>query len=92
MDKYRTAKKDIEVVTGEKQQIDLKPTPICGSLDVITNPAGATISMDGKSLGRTPNTLNNLLIGDYNLQLTLPGYDVVRKTVTVTEGKKSGNQ
>ena len=87
MDKYRSAKKDIEVVTGEKQQIDLKPTPICGSLDVITNPAGAAISMDGKSLGRTPNTLNNLLIGDYNLQLTLPGYDVVRKTVTVAEGK-----
>lgn len=87
LDRHRTARKDIEVVTGQKQQIDLKPTPIFGSLDLVTNPVGAAITIDGKSYGKTPNTLTNLLIGDYNVLLSMPGYKTISKTVTVTEGR-----
>ena len=84
---HRAAKKEVEVVTGDKLLFELKPEPICGSLDIITNPIGASIRLEGKSFGTAPNTLTNLLIGEYHLQLTLPGYQLLNKTITVSEGK-----
>ena len=87
LDKHRTAKKDIEVLTGETQNIELSPTPIYGTLDVITNPAGATITINGKACGTSPATISNLLIGENNLQLIKQGYVDINKMIVVAEGK-----
>jgi formylglycine-generating enzyme required for sulfatase activity len=89
LDKHRPAKQDIEVVAGDKRTIDLQPTPIYGSLDVVTSPSGATIKIDGKEYGTTPNTINRLLIGDYSVELTRLGYANVIKGVTISEGKST---
>ena len=86
-EKYRPAKQDIEVTAGEKQSIDLQPTPIFGSLDVITTPPGATITLEGKGQVTTPNTINNLLIGEYKVQLSKQGFNTVNKQITIEEGK-----
>ena len=88
-DKHRSAKQDIEVIAGDKKTIDLQPTPIYGSLDVITTPVGASISIDGKEYGTTPNTINKLLIGDYTIRLNKTGFASVNKTVTITDGKST---
>jgi len=88
-DKHRPAKQDIEVVAGDKRVVDLQPTPIYGSIDVMTTPSGAAISINKKDYGSTPNTVDKLLIGDYTVQLSKPGYASVNKTVTVTEGKST---
>jgi len=88
-DKHRPAKQDIEVVAGEKRVVDLQPTPIYGSLDVMTTPSGASITLNKKEYGTSPNIVDKLLIGDYALQLSKPGYASVTKTVTVTEGKST---
>ena len=88
-EKHKPAMQDIEVVAGDKRTIELQPNPIYGSLDVMTTPAGADISISGKVYGTTPNTVNKLLIGDYNVQLSKPGYATISKTVTITEGKNS---
>ncbi|MEI6048962.1 MAG: PEGA domain-containing protein [Bacteroidota bacterium] len=85
--RYATAKKDIEVVIGEEQNIDLFPAPIFGSIDIITTPSGAAIKLNGKEQGKTPNTINNLQIGDYELQLTKKGYNDINKPITIAEGK-----
>lgn len=84
--KHKVAKQDIELTTGEKRTIELKPTPIYGSLDVISSPSGANIRIDGKDNGTTPNTLNRLLIGEYTVELSRQGYSMVRKSITVNEG------
>jgi len=88
-DKHRPAKQDIEVVAGDKRVVDLQPTPIFGSLDVMTTPSGASIAINKKEYGTSPNTVDKLLIGDYTVQLSKPGYATVTKTVTVTEGKST---
>jgi hypothetical protein len=54
---------------------------------VITIPAGATITINGKSYGTTPNTISNLLIGENNLQLIKQGYTEINKMIVVAEGK-----
>ena len=83
---HETAKKQIEVVANEPQTLDLKPTPIYGSIDVNTTPMGANITINGKSYGDTPATINNLLIGDYEVVLNKAGYPSITKHVTVTKG------
>ena len=88
-DKYRTAKQDIDLTMGDVKSINLQPSPIFGSLDIMTTPAGATITINGKDYGTTPNTVNKLLIGDYKVQLTKSGYTTVNKAISVTDGKNS---
>jgi hypothetical protein len=83
---FRTAKKDIEVVAGENQNIELVPTPIYGLIDIISDPAGATITIDGKESGTTPSTFDKLQIGNHNIQLVMPGYFNVNKMVNILEG------
>jgi len=86
-EKYRSAKQDIDLTIGDVKNINLQPTPIYGSLDIMTTPAGATITIDGKEYGTTPNTVNRLLIGDYTVQLTKSDYATLNKTVSITDGK-----
>jgi len=87
LDKHRPAKQDIELTAGDVKKINLQPTPIYGSLDVITSPTGANITINGKEYGTTPNTIKDLLIGEYEVELRKIGYANVNKTVNVTEGK-----
>jgi hypothetical protein len=89
MDKHKSAKQDIELSAGDKRKIDLHPIPIEGSMDIMTSPAGANIFINGKDYGTTPATINKLLIGDYNVQLSKRGYATVSKTVIVTADKTS---
>ncbi len=84
---HHAAKKDIEIVAGEKQTFDLQPTPIYGSLDIITNPIGATITINDKVYGTTPNTINDLTIGDYDIVLSIDQYVTVIEKITVTENQ-----
>jgi len=86
-EKYQSAKQDLDLATGDVKNIDLLPTPIYGSLDIMTTPAEAIIKIDGKEYGTTPNTINKLLIGDYTVQLSKTGYAIVNKIITITEGK-----
>ena len=54
---------------------------------MITTPPGATIALEGKEPVTTPNTINNLLIGEYNVQLSKQGFGTVSRQITIEEGK-----
>ena len=86
LDKHRAAKQDIELTTGDKRTIELQPTPIYGSLDVVSSPSGAAIKINGEDYGITPNTINKLLIGDYKVELSRQGYSPLTKSISITEG------
>ena len=73
------------MIVGVPQTIELRPTPIYGMLDVNSNPMGANITINGKSYGDTPTSIENLLVGDYDVVLTKPGYASVSQRVTVSE-------
>ncbi len=89
MEKHTTAKQDIELTAGDNKTIILSPLPIYGSLDLISKPLDAKITIDGKEYGSTPNTINKLLIGDYTVSLSKTGYATVNRTVTIAEGKNT---
>lgn len=86
-DKYHTHKQTIDLVVGDKKIIELSPRPKYGQLDVNSTPFDVDIFLDGKHVGTTPQTLRNMLIGNYKLELKKEGYGVVEKTITVNENK-----
>ncbi len=85
---HRPFRKSITVDAGERRTEQLgSPEPIYGMLDVNSTPADAAIRLNGKEYGTTPQIIRNLLVGDYSVELSKPGYAGVRENVTVEEGK-----
>ncbi len=58
-----------------------------GVLDIRSEPAGATVFLDGKYLGVTPLKLSNQPVGEYLLEFQCKGYEPARRRVQVDAGK-----
>ena len=84
---HHDATRQIEVEANKPLSILLKPTPIYGSIDVMTTPIGADITIGGKSYGQSPLTIEQILEGDYNVVLSKAGCATITQRVTVVEGK-----
>ena len=78
-------KQQIVLEAGETKELIIKPQPVCGSLDVITEPIEASVEIDGKVYGKTPITINNLTIGSHKLKIGKQGYDTLIKSVTICQ-------
>ena len=76
----------IVVEENKPQTITLQaPTPITGILSVISEPLGATITIDGKNYGQTPRNISDLLIGRHQVKLSMTGYEDLTQTVEIQE-------
>ena len=89
MAQHRTLTRQIEVVANQPQTIDITPTPIYGSLDVISTPMFSEVVINGKNYGTTPISIENLLIGDYDVTISKDGCASVSRKVTIAEGQLS---
>jgi parallel beta-helix repeat protein len=81
---------EISIPTGQPATVDvtLEPLPIgTGSISVRSIPAGATVLLDGAATGKTtPHDFSGITPGDHTVVLSLPGYVMYSKTVTITPG------
>ncbi len=87
---HRPATKQVEVVANQPQTVELNPTPIYGSLVIMTTPYDADVTIGGKDYGKTPVNIEKLLIGDYDVVLSKPGCATVTKHITIAE-KQTAN-
>ena len=86
---HKTAVKNVQLVLGQNETIVIpNPEPIYGTLDVVSDPIGANIIIDGKDFGTTPRFLTNVLIGTHELKLEKTGCAPVVKTITLDEKNK----
>jgi hypothetical protein len=53
---------------------------------VISEPPGATVSLDGKEIGTTPAENAKVMPGSHAVKIVLQGFDACEKQVTVAEG------
>lgn len=83
---HKTVTQQIQVVAGQPQQITLNPIPIYGSLDIVSNPRDAAITIDGKLVGNTPFTVEQILEGNHVVTLKKEGYSTEKKEVIIKEG------
>jgi hypothetical protein len=68
-------------VVEERQRVPSGP----GSLQVVSRPAGAEVIVDGKSVGRTPLSIE-VSPGSHTVRLALPGFNAWQTTVDIQPG------
>lgn len=86
---HKTVTKQIQVVAGQSQEFSLNPTPIYGSLDVTSTPHDADVTIDGKSYGKTPLTIEQLLEGQHQVVISLKDYKNESRTVQIFENESA---
>lgn len=67
----------------------IPPVPTTGTLKVTTTPSGATLVVDGKSVGTTPCEIPDLNEGQHSIRIALSGYSDEQRNVIVPAGKTS---
>lgn len=60
-----------------------------GSMLVETRPTGATVSIDGRAVGRAPMRVPKLSPGSHRVRLALAGYKTMTTTVVVRAGQQT---
>jgi serine/threonine-protein kinase len=66
-----------------------RTAPTTGSADIVSNPAGAAVKIDGVAAGQTPLSDYKLKPGSHKVEMTKDGFEPWSGTVTVTGGKKA---
>jgi TonB family protein len=75
----------VAVEKGVKSPVDTKY--LDGSLELSSDPSGASVSKDGEFLGTTPLVLHDLTPKTAAFDLTLPGYDSTPISCDIPEGQ-----
>lgn len=87
-DKHYPQTRKLEIFSGKDQSFDFELKPKTGTVNISTIPIDANISIDVKNYGKTPLTIKDLLVGDYNLTIEKTGYGSVNRKITITENKE----
>ena len=88
MDNHRNSLQDITIEDNTDKTFYLTaPVPITGMLAVVTQPLGATFSVDGEKIGSTPQQIPNLLIGEHSITLRKEGYEELTQAFYVKENE-----
>ncbi|MCK9331127.1 MAG: DUF3344 domain-containing protein, partial [Candidatus Cloacimonetes bacterium] len=88
MERYRIPDdRWVTVTKGANATAHFNLEPITGSIEVTSEPSGAWVYLDGVNMSVvTPATLENLIIGDYTVEVRAEGREDYR-TVTVNDGE-----
>jgi formylglycine-generating enzyme required for sulfatase activity len=94
-EKHQSDSKKLELLRGTNKEISLLPSPIYGTLKIQSTPFNAAYSVKpiGSSntaenlSGTTPNTLRNLLVGEYDVQISSAGYASHTQSIWIKEAE-----
>ena len=85
---HKSTVKTIKVSEGDNLTVRLDhPTPITGTLSLMSSPLGAIVSIDGKKCGKTPDYFSGLLIGTHTITVSKSGYKIVVINVEIKENE-----
>ena len=85
---HRTLSKKINTTVGQTLVENIAALdPIVGKLDINSNPINADVYIDGRRYGKTPDIIQNLIIGQHSLSLKKEGYAELQATIEIAEGK-----
>ena len=85
---HKNSIKTVRVNEGDKLTVQLDaPTPITGTLSLQSSPLGATVAIDGKECGTTPEDFAGLLIGAHKITVSKSGYKSVSVDIEIKEAE-----
>jgi len=86
----------LTVVAAAPRPVAQRPEPaattttaLVGSVLVESRPSGATVSIDGKTLGPTPLTVASLAPGAHRVRIERVGYRTWTTTIAVKAGERA---
>ena len=85
---YNPYSTTVDVASGQRKDVTatLQSAQPGGAIQVTTNPAGATVTLDGLDPRTTPYTYANVAPGPHTLMATLDGYEPLSQSIVVTSG------
>ncbi len=88
LDKYQTWSENVDVAPGKEMILKpvLRAKP--GSISIKSTPPDAMILIDGKEVGTTPETINDIESGAHVVELMVEGYEVWSEKIEVTADKE----
>jgi hypothetical protein len=84
-DSSRAVPVTIQAGVAHAQYVELAPIPTTGAIDVVVEPPGARVLLDGQPRGVAPVTIAEVAPGDHELAIEA-GAGIVRQTVAVQAG------
>lgn len=85
---HKSSVKTIKLSEGDNLTVQLDhPTPITGILSLTSSPLGATVTIDGKERGTTPDDFTDLLIGMHKITVSKNGYKSATLDVEIKENE-----
>lgn len=84
---FQTRKKQLDIQAGKSISLDLSLTAQTGNVDIISEPIGADIFINGNAYGTTPNTISDLICGNHELQLSFDGYANHKQIFEISHNK-----
>ena len=85
---HNTASYTLTVHAGEDVERTFESLePICGMVDITSTPIGATITIDGVEVGKTPLMKSDVLVGRRTIVISKEGYNSRTEVVEIVQDK-----
>ena len=89
MDGYEAWNERVDIEPGKELTITADLQMKTGLINVNSNPSEATIHIDGKHIGSTPDTITNLTPGMHLVEVKKEGYEIWSESVEVKGDKEN---
>jgi hypothetical protein len=77
----------LTVIAGRKIEVPIELKPRVGDLEILSDPSGAKVYVDGKEMGQTPLSLPGLRVGQRRIRVVGEGREPYEEEAWVREGK-----
>ncbi len=75
LDGYAPWKKTVKIKPGKEISLIAALRIITGAINITSNPSAAEILIDGKNIGTTPKTINEIVPGKHLVEVSKDGYE-----------------
>ncbi len=87
-DGHRPQTVTIELAQRDSRTVNIPAlSPVYGIINVNYRPVGATVAIDGREAGTTPDIFRNVTVGRHTVTVSKPGYQARQEQVTVGENQ-----
>ncbi len=87
-DQYEVWNENVDVEVGEENLLTTILQKSAGSISIKSEPLSAKIYVDGNAIGITPDSIRNVAPGIHEVEISLDGYEVWSKNVSVKAGEE----
>jgi hypothetical protein len=80
----------LSVIAGKRIEVPfpIELKAVVGSLEILSEPSGSKVFLDGEEMGQTPLSLPAVRMGQHRVRVTKEDYDSYEEQVSVTEGER----